>query len=211
MADDAAKKKGFDAATILKNLDVNSIEQYSSEVFNTKENTEINNKIFAKIKELNHANDGDKPIHLLVLLTRLATRTTSRKVKDDEKGYIEYSINGVKYELRDSDIFPYIKQLPQIASQPNGLRKWGATNETGLVFMASKKPQLFESRRCTRAGTPMSKGYLSADFLTGASPDFTELDRAILRRSQEVNLDRVTTDLSGGLISLSDLGNQVTR
>ncbi|AYA58351.1 CP [Blackcurrant leafroll-associated virus 1] len=211
MANDGEKLKGFNAANILNGLDVDSIEQYSTEVFNTSENTEINNKVFAKIKELNHANDADKAAHILAVLTRLATRSTSRKVRDDGKGYIRYPINGVKYEIKDSDIFPYMLQLPLIASVPNGLRKWGATNEAGVVFVAMKKPKLFESRRSTRAGTPMSKGYLSTDFLTGSLPEYSELDRATMRRSQEVNLDRVTTDLSGSLISLSDLGNQRCR
>nr|AXL65594.1 CP [Blackcurrant leafroll-associated virus 1] len=211
MADGENKKKGFDAASILKGLDVESIEQYSSEVFNTSENTEINDKVFAKVKELNHANDADKPAHILAVLVRLAARTSSRKVRDDMKGYIRYPVNGVKYEIRDSDIFPFILQLPLIKSVPNGLRKWGATNEAGVVFVASKKPRLFESRRCTRAGTPMSKGYLSIDFLTGSLPEYSELDRAVMRRSQEVNLDRVTTDLSGSLISLGDLGSQCCK
>nr|UVK78314.1 MAG: major coat protein [Plant associated crinivirus 1] len=196
--------------TLIGSIINGSIIQESRDTLSPEVLLKVNTAIMNKLGELIKAKMDDNAIHLTMLLVRLFETSTSKKVTFSKDGSIKYKMSKDQTEcqVNDVDIFPYIANLPELRGEVNPLRKWARSNEPLFIAYAKTKPDLFENHRATKHALPKNKGYLGADFLTGSIHGYSEEDRAIMRRAQEVALDKDLSGDSSSLISLQDLGNQ---
>nr|ACU57195.1 putative minor coat protein [Fig mild mottle-associated virus] len=193
--------------SVLDRLDISSISQTRPDKYTEEEMRHYLDEIKNHMITVYKIDEKDYMIHLTMIIVRLAVVSTSDKRSYSPHDHIKYVVGGTSYKLYDNAIIPYLKNLMHDPDVRNPLRKFCSTAESLLVSIAAIRPDLFETHRATRSGTPMHKGWLSADFVTGSSPLYSELDRSMLLRSREVNLSRTSRDRSGVLVSLLDLGN----
>ena len=195
---------------LIGSIQKGSITQESRDTLPPDVLLKVNTAIMNKLSELIKAKMDDNASHLAMLLVRLSETSTSKKVKFNKDGGIKYKISKDQNEchVKDTDIFPYIANLPELRGEVNPLRKWARSNEPLFVTYAKTNNELFENHRATKHAIPKNRGYLGADFLTGSISSYSEEDRAIMRRAQEVALDKDLSGDSSSLISLQDLGNQ---
>ncbi|WBK62452.1 CPm [Dregea volubilis virus 1] len=191
--------------TNLSKLDLNSISYSSSLKFTAAQADDLYGAVTEHLRSLTKGSKDDDLLHFAVLMGRAGYVQTSKKKKYDE-GY-EYTISGVKYEVKDASIFPFIIEATKKYPKENGLRAFFSTFEHYYLFVAKLKPELFETRLATRRGVPLGMGYLAADFLSGSAPTLNNHERAVINRASENALYRsFETSASKELVSLYDLG-----
>lgn len=186
-------------------LDVGSISYSSSLKYTASQADDLYGAVIEHLRSLTKGSKEDDTLHFAVLMGRAGYIQTSKKKKYDE-GY-EYVINGVKYEVKDASIFPFIIEITKKYPKENGLRAFFSTFEHYYLFVAKLRPELFETRLATRRGVPLGMGYLAADFLSGSAPQLNNHERAVINRASENALYRsFETSASKELVSLYDLG-----
>ncbi|QNS29665.1 minor coat protein [Fig virus A] len=193
-------------STNIQKLDLNSISQTRPDRCQSEE-LEL---ILGDLKEFLVAQYSIVPadfiLHLSMIIVRLNSTTCSEKYTFGQTENISYIVSGVRYRIYDHQLFPFLRALckKHLPSVKNGVRKFASSCEALLVTLGHLRPDLFESARATRAGTPHGKGWLASDFISGVYPDISENERAVAIRARDVNLSRVSME-KDHLVSLYDI------
>ncbi|AHA85414.1 ORF6 [Carrot closterovirus 1] len=191
--------------TVFSKLDLASISGTSDSRLSDEQAKETATLVIIELKRITKGIDDDMSGHFGFLLLRAAAVNTSNSAI--YRNNYSYTIGAKTYTVEDSDIFNFIRLKTQKYGKPNGLRAFFAAMETPYLILAKTKPELLDSRLSTRRGTPKAFGYLSADFLSGASPVLSDQERAVLNSASSYALDRsASKKKTGGLVSLYDYG-----
>nr|AAX94041.1 minor coat protein [Citrus tristeza virus] len=192
---------------VISKLDTNSIYEDSTEKFTGEQLKYVMVTMDTFLLENYKTKTEDLLVHLAMIQKRLCTISTSTKTKFRDKGCISYVQGGLRYKLMDKVVFPFIISKFTDRETPNALRKYACTFEELHLCMARLRPDLYENKGTTKAGTPHLKGYLSADFLTGSLPGYSEHERGIILRASESMLARRQGyEEATELLNLRDLG-----
>ncbi|AIN39542.1 CPm [Rose leaf rosette-associated virus] len=197
------------AKTLAGAFDINSVEENLDERYTQAEVTEVLHRLETFLVTTYKIDTKHFAHHLAAIIKRAATLTTSTKVVYRDRVGISYKVEGVRYELNDMKVFGFIRAAFTTATNPNPLRKLCCTFQDLLLWMASERPEMFDSRRTTKLGAPKGKSYLATDFLSGNSKYNSERDRAIIIRCAEVALTAPQSVEHGELVSLRDIGRYI--